>query len=103
MEKGKEMGFQLYILLFFNQEKNNFPESPLLVVEPSTSSRFPFVFHWPGLGLAARNSGQLLLLILGREKEILNKHLAMPAALTISKNECSGNVKDNVGVENKDW
>ena len=57
MEKGKEMGFQLYILLFFNQEKNNFPESPLLVIEPSTRSQFPFVFHWPGLGLAARNSG----------------------------------------------
>ena len=33
MEKGKEMASQLYILLFFNQENDNFPESSLLVVD----------------------------------------------------------------------
>ena len=44
-----------------------------------------------------------MLLILGRKNEILSKHLAMPAVLTVRKNERSGDVKDNVGVENEDW
>lgn len=37
------------------------------------------------------------VVFLGRKKEILGKQLAMLAALTISKNEFSGNVKDTVG------
>ena len=44
MEKRKEMASQLYILLFFNQENNNFPENSLLVLEPSTNSRFHLYF-----------------------------------------------------------